>query len=86
MTQASPSPPTEDRGISFWRRIFNYLFDVRFLGVLGQIAIILVVVFVASLLGGNFFQSVHKLGEAQFICRDGSFSYRCAYDFMGSDS
>lgn len=78
-TVASP-PPTTNRGL--WSRITSYIFDVRFLGVLGQIAFIILIVLGVSSLGSNFLNNVGKLGEAQFICRDGSFSYRCAYDFM----
>ncbi|HRW07664.1 MAG TPA: ABC transporter permease subunit, partial [Caldilineaceae bacterium] len=78
-TLASP-PPTSNRGL--FSRISSYIFDVRFLGVLGQIAFIVLIIFSVSSLGSNFAQNARKLGEAQFICRDGSFSYRCAYDFM----
>jgi len=64
----------------------GYLFDVRVLGVLGQIGFIILVVFGVKAIGGNFAENAQKLGESQFICRDGSFSYRCAYDFMESES
>jgi general L-amino acid transport system permease protein len=69
-----------------WRVIFGYLFDVRVLGVLGQIGFILLVVFVIRLIGSNFAENARRLGESQFICRDGRFSYRCAYDFMSSEA
>ncbi|MEZ4678110.1 MAG: ABC transporter permease subunit [Caldilineaceae bacterium] len=78
-TVASP-PPTTNKDLG--SRITSYIFDVRFLGVIGQIAFIALIVFSVSTLGSNFLNNVGKLGEAQFICRDGSFSYRCAYDFM----
>ncbi|MCB0060885.1 MAG: ABC transporter permease subunit [Caldilineaceae bacterium] len=78
-TVASP-PPTTNKDL--WSRITSYIFDIRFLGVIGQIAFIVLIVFTVSTLGSNFLSNVGKLGEAQFICRDGSFSYRCAYDFM----
>ncbi len=64
----------------------GYLFDVRVLGVLGQIGFILLVVFAARGIGGNFAENASRLGEAQFICRDGTFDYRCAYDFMDSEA
>jgi len=86
MAQNSPLPQSEVQTVPFWRRIFNYLFDIRFLGVLGQIGFILLVIFGLRAIGGNFAQNAQKLGEAQFICRDGSFSYRCAYDFMESEA
>ncbi len=84
MAQITAPPPQED--IPLWRRIFNYLFDVRVLGVLGQMGFIILVVFGARAIGSNFAENASKLGEAQFICRDGSFSYRCAYDFMDSEA
>ncbi|HSG42353.1 MAG TPA: ABC transporter permease subunit [Anaerolineales bacterium] len=86
MTQITTSPPSEPKSKSLWRVIFGYLFDVRVLGVLGQIGFILLVVFGVRLIGSNFAENAIKLGEAQFICRDGTFSYRCAYDFMSSEA
>ena len=86
MAQTSPLPPSETQAIPFWRRVFNFLFDVRFLGVVGQMGFIVLVVLGARAIGGNFAQNARRLGEAQFICRDGSFSYRCAYDFMESEA
>lgn len=82
-TFASP-PPTVNR--SFFSRITAYVFDIRFLGVLMQIAFIAVIILGARTLGSNFVQNAGKLGRAQFICRDGSFSYRCAYDFMDNNA
>lgn len=71
--------PQESQAIPFWR-------DVRVLGVLGQIGFIIFVLFIAQTLGANFAENISKLGEAQFICRDGTHSVRCAYDFMGSEA
>lgn len=79
---AAPSPKPR----STLQSLFGYLFDVRVLGVLGQIGFIILVIFVVNTLGGNFADNASRLGEAQFICRDGSFSYRCAYDFMASEA
>ncbi len=86
MTQSSASPPTESQTAPLWRTVLGYLFDVRVLGVLGQIGFIIVVVFGVKAIGVNFAENAQKLGESQFICRDGTFSYRCAYDFMDSES
>ncbi|MCA9995862.1 MAG: ABC transporter permease subunit [Anaerolineales bacterium] len=80
---ATPSPPTSNSLVS---RLASYIFDVRFLGVLGQIAFIIVLILGARTLFSNFAGNAAKLGEAQFICRDGSFSYRCAYDFMDNEA
>ena len=80
MTQVrTRSPIQEPHRIPFWR-------DVRVLGVLGQIAFIIFVILAARTVLGNFAQNVGKLGDAQFICRNGSKSVRCAYDFMSSEA
>jgi len=67
-------------------KLVSYIFDVRFLGVIGQILFIALVVYGAVSIGQNFAANVGKLGEAQFRCADGNFSYRCAYDFMQDDA
>jgi general L-amino acid transport system permease protein len=72
--------------VPFLRVLLGYLFDVRVLGVLGQIGFIVLVVFGVQVIFGNFGENAGRLGRAQFICRDGSFSYRCAYDFMSSEA
>ena len=69
--------PTQN--IPFWR-------DGRVLGVFGQIGFIILVIVVIRTLGTNFASNVDKLGETQFICSDGSFSYRCAFDFMSTQA
>ncbi len=66
--------------------ILGFIFDVRVLGVLGQIGFIVAVIFGVKAITGNFAENARKLGESQFICRDGTFSYRCAYDFMDSEA
>ena len=86
MVQPPPASPPETETTPFWRTAINYMFDLRFLGVLGQVGFILLVVFSVRSLGGNFSKNVDRLGESQFICRDGSFSYRCAFDFMDSEA
>lgn len=78
-----PNPPPSKSLLS---QIASYVFDIRFLGVLGQIAFIAVIVFSFRTIFSNFAGNVDKLGSAQFICRDGSFSYRCAYDFMDNEA
>ena len=83
---AQTATSQESQRIPFWRKIVNSLFDVRVLGVLGQIGFIVLVILGVRALGGNFAQNASRLGESQFICRDGSFSYRCAYDFMDSEA
>ena len=84
MSQLAGKPP--NRSSSALSRITSYVFDVRFLGVLGQIAFIFFVIFAFQSLAGNFANNADKLGESQFICRDGRFSYRCAYDFMDNEA
>ena len=85
MAQITTDPPLPEPQ-SIPARIASYIFDVRFLGVLGQIAFITLVVIGASTLARNFVSNSDKLGDAQFICRDGTNSYRCAYDFMDNEA
>ncbi|MCB0011605.1 MAG: ABC transporter permease subunit [Anaerolineales bacterium] len=68
------------------RRLLAFLFDVRTLSVLAQMAIIAALIMAALTIGRNFTANADKLGDAQFICRDGTFSYRCAYDFMANEA
>ncbi len=86
MTQTTASPPPESQAAPLWRKVLGFIFDVRVLGVLGQIGFIVLVVFGVKAISGNFAENARKLGESQFICRDGTFSYRCAYDFMDSEA
>jgi general L-amino acid transport system permease protein len=82
MAQSAAPPPTElqaQQSVPFWR-------DTRVLGVLGQIGFIILAVLFFRLITANFAGNVDKLGESQFICRDGTFSYLCAYDFMSSEA
>jgi general L-amino acid transport system permease protein len=76
-------PPQSDlqaqQSVPFWR-------DTRILGVFGQIGFIILVILLFRVLGNNFASNVNRLGESQFICRDGTFSYLCAYDFMSSEA
>jgi general L-amino acid transport system permease protein len=82
MAQVAGPPPTElqaQQSVPFWR-------DTRILGVFGQIGFIVLAVLFFRLITTNFAANVGRLGESQFICRDGTFSYLCAYDFMSSEA
>ncbi len=82
MAQIAEPPKTElqaQQSVPFWR-------DTRILGVFGQIGFIIVAILFFRLIFGNFADNVDRLGESQFICRDGTFSYLCAYDFMDSEA
>jgi len=63
--------------IPFWR-------DVRVLGVLAQIVFVFAVVASLSWIGNNVAQGLQTLGGAQFLCDDGTSSFRCAFNFMSS--
>ncbi len=63
--------------IPFWR-------DVRVLGVLAQVVFVVVVVISLSWVGNNLVQGLQALGGAQFLCDDGTSSFRCAFNFMST--
>ncbi len=87
MAQISADPPpSSDTQKNILSTVISSIFDVRVLGVLGQIAFIVLVVLGFRAIFANFGDNVEKLGEAQFICRDGRFDYRCAYDFMENEA
>ena len=86
MTQLTSDPSAQKSPPSWLSKAASYVFDIRFLGVIGQMVFIGVLIFGAMTIGSNFADNAAKLGEAQFICRDGSFSYRCAYDFMDNQA
>ncbi len=65
-------------------KLISRLFDIRVLGIIAQVIGAIVVALTVSWFVGNVAGNLEALGEAQFICEDGSFSYRCAYDFMDS--
>jgi general L-amino acid transport system permease protein len=56
--------------------------DIRVLGVLAQIVFFVLFVLSASWLLSNIAQNLFTLGGNQFLCRDGSSSIRCAFDFL----
>jgi general L-amino acid transport system permease protein len=70
------SSPTST-AIPFWR-------DVRVLGVLAQVVFVVVVVISFSWVGNNLVQGLQALGGAQFLCDDGTSSFRCAFNFMST--
>lgn len=74
----SPSIKEAER-IPFWR-------DGRIIGILAQIAFVIFFLLAFSQIGRNLSQNLATLGEAQFICKDGSSSLRCAFDFLSSSS
>ncbi len=82
MAQVAGPPPTElqaQQSVPFWR-------DTRILGVFGQIGFVVLAILFFRLITTNFAGNVNKLGESQFICRDGTFSYLCAYDFIYNEA
>lgn len=82
MAEAAGPPPSDlqaQQSVPFWR-------DSRVLGVIGQILFILVLILFFRAIGSNFADNAYRLGESQFICRDGTFDYLCAFDFMDSEA
>jgi general L-amino acid transport system permease protein len=80
---AAPKPPPlpdsqySTAAIPFWR-------DVRVLGVLGQIAFVILMVLGLSWVGSNVARGLAALGGAQFLCEDGTSNFRCAFNFMNT--
>jgi general L-amino acid transport system permease protein len=66
--------------------LLSLLFDVRVLGVLGQIGFIVLVVVVARSIAGTFAENSDRLGSNLAQCRDGSEDIRCTYDFMDGEA
>ncbi len=80
MAEISPnSPYSGQEAIPFWR-------DGRVIGVIAQIIFVIVVLGATAWLISNVLQNLEELGESQFLCRDGSSSFRCAYDFLRLDA
>ena len=80
MAELSPKlPQSSQDSVPFWR-------DIRVLGVLAQIAFVIVVVISISWLVTNILENLTTLGENQFLCRDGTSSVRCAFDFLRLDA
>ncbi len=72
-------PSSGQESIPFWR-------DGRVIGVLAQIAFVIGFILVAGWFVSNIRENLGTLGRSQFICEDGTFSYRCAFDFMRADA
>lgn len=72
-------PKAGQESIPFWR-------DGRVIGVLLQIAFVIGFILVAGWFINNILNNIGALGRSQFICEDGSSSYRCAFDFMRADA
>lgn len=75
----TPNIPTGQEPVPFWR-------DGRVLGVIAQIAFVIGLSLVAWWFINNIAANIVNLGSSQFVCDDGSTSYRCAYDFMSADA
>lgn len=79
MTELTPQAPNRPESVPFWR-------DIRVLGVLAQIAFLIVVITGLAWVARNVTQNMSTLGGSQFLCRDGSSSVRCAFDFLQLDA
>jgi general L-amino acid transport system permease protein len=79
MTELTPKAPNRSESIPFWR-------DIRVLGVLAQIAFLIIVLSGAVWIAGNVAVNLVTLGENQFLCQDGTSSVRCAFDFLRLDA
>jgi general L-amino acid transport system permease protein len=78
MTDFTPQSP-QRQSVPFWR-------DIRVLGVIAQIAFLIFVLSGLGWVAGNVSDNLSTLGENQFLCRDGSSSLRCAFDFLRLDA
>jgi general L-amino acid transport system permease protein len=79
MAELSPkSPYSGQEAIPFWR-------DGRVIGVLAQIIFVIFVLLASGWLVYNVIQNLEDLGS-QFLCRDGSSSVRCAFDYLRLDA
>ena len=79
MTELTPRAPNRSESVPFWR-------DIRVLGVLAQIAFLIVVITAFSWVARNVTQNMSTLGGSQFLCADGTSSVRCAFDFLRLDA
>ncbi len=78
----TPRPPAtaySTGAVPFWR-------DVRVLGVLAQIAFVVALVLGLGWVGRNLVGGLGRLGGAQFLCDDGTSSFRCAFNFMSTSA
>ena len=80
MSTVNQNPPsTKAESIPFWR-------DGRIIGIILQIIFVILLVRSGLWLFGNIAENLDALGPGQFICRDGSSSFRCAFDFLSADA
>ena len=79
MTELTPQAPKRGESVPFWR-------DIRVLGVLAQIAFLIVVITGFAWVARNVTQNMSTLGGSQFLCSDGTSSFRCAFDFLRLDA
>ena len=78
---------------SILTRVISFLFDVRVLGVLGQVAFIIAVFVGFQFLGGNLITNLSDY-SAQFICASeegtttgtNETAFKCAFDFMDNEA
>lgn len=60
--------------------------DGRIIGILLQIAFIIFFLFSAIWLFTNINNNLNNLGASQFLCKDGTSSLRCSFDFLSADA
>jgi general L-amino acid transport system permease protein len=77
MAELSPQVPQPEERIPFWR-------DARVIGVLAQIAFVILVLLGARWLLGNISDNVGALGT--FRCDDGTESFICGFNFLPIES
>ncbi len=77
MTLNQSGRSTVSSAIPFWR-------DARVLGVLAQIVFVIALVTALGWIGNNVAGGLDALGGAQFLCDDGTSSFRCAFNFMST--
>lgn len=80
MAELSPkSPYSGQEAVPLWR-------DGRAIGVFAQIIFVILVLIATVWFVSNVVVNLESLGESQFLCRDGSTSIRCAFDFLRLDA
>ncbi|MEJ2746448.1 MAG: ABC transporter permease subunit [Anaerolineae bacterium] len=77
MAELSPQMSSGQESIPFWR-------DGRVLGVLAQIAFVILFILAAGWLLNNVGQNIGALGA--FRCPDGTDSFRCGFSFLQRDA
>lgn len=77
MAELTPPTSSSQESIPFWR-------DGRVLGVLAQIAFVVLFILAAAWILNNVNQNIRALGA--FRCPDGSDSFRCGFSFLQRDA